>query len=713
MSTSLFSSSWYQVSDIRFRLRNHAEIHRHIYRGQLWYVLQDRVSGQFHRFTPEAYQIIGKLDGGHTLQNVWEAACEILDEDMPTQDELISLISKLYRANILKSDVAPNIEDLRSRHKSIIRKKFFQKIKSPLGIRIPLFDPDAFLDRTKHFIDPIFSTVGLFLWLSLIIYALLMAGINWQSLSTNISDQVLGLQNLILIGLIYPVVKLIHEFGHAYALKRWGAEVHEMGIMFLVFFPVPYVEASEAISFPNKNHRMVVGAIGIIVESFLAAVAMLVWMYAEPGIVRSIAFNVMVISGVSTLLFNGNPLLKFDAYFVLADFLEMPNLGARSNQYVGYLIKKKLLRVKELDSPATSFKEGCWLLSYSISSFFYRFFVMLAIALFVASEYFFLGVLVAIWSIYLSFIQPLLKILAMPMTDEQLKPKKIKAYLIGISFVGALVMLLGVVPFPYSTTTHAVFQPTEKDFVRANVEGFITKLVATPGSKVDKGDLLIITEARELLAEAAILKAQVNEAEARYQANLDDTNRSEIIRKEIEYLKEEYEGKLDRESSLEILSEQSGIFNLADSEPLIGRYVGRGQLLAYVVDYNNMLAITLVNEDSINKVVNNTHAIEVKLSSASEHSYAASIKRVTPSSSFDLPSPVLTLDGGGLIAADPRQSQKLQAFNRHFFIELEINEASNKFLEERVYVVFKHDPEPLFYRWYRDVRRVFLRQLDV
>ena len=343
MAEALFSQSWHHVEAIRFKLRSHADIHRHEYRGQLWYVLQDHVTGQFHRFTPEAYQIIGRLDGDLTLQEVWDAVCLRLDEDMPTQDELITLVSQLYRANILMADVAPNIDDLNTRHKTIRRKKFLQRLKSPLGIRIPLLDPDKFLNKTAHWVTPIFSLWGFAIWLTVLVTAILLALINWPSLMTNTSDRVLALENIFLMALVYPVVKTIHEFGHAYVLKKWGAEVHEMGIMFLVFFPVPYVEASEAIAFPNKHQRMLVGAVGVLVEIFLAALAMIVWAYAEPGTLRTIAFNTMVISGISTLLFNGNPLLKFDAYYVLSDYLEIPNLASRSNQYIAYLLKTKIL----------------------------------------------------------------------------------------------------------------------------------------------------------------------------------------------------------------------------------------------------------------------------------------------------------------------------------------------------------------------------------
>ena len=106
-------------------------------------------------------------------------------------------------------------------------------------------------------------------------------------------------------------MKALHELGHSYAVKRWGGEVHEIGIMFLVFMPVPYVDASESAGFQSKWQRAFVGAAGILVEIFLASLALFIWLNAEEGLVRAFAFNVMLIGGVSTLFFNGNPLLRF------------------------------------------------------------------------------------------------------------------------------------------------------------------------------------------------------------------------------------------------------------------------------------------------------------------------------------------------------------------------------------------------------------------
>lgn len=713
MAEALFSQSWHHVEGIRFKLRSHADIHRHEYRGQLWYVLQDHVTGQFHRFTPEAYQIIGRLDGVLTLQQVWDAVCVRLDEDMPTQDELITLVSQLYRANILKADVAPNIDDLNTRHKTIRRKKFLQRIKSPLGVRIPLLDPDKFLNITASWVTPIFSWWGFALWLVVLATAILLAFMNWQSLMTNTSDRVLALENIFLMALVYPVVKTIHEFGHAYVLKKWGAEVHEMGIMFLVFFPVPYVEASEAIAFPNKYQRMLVGAVGVLVEIFLAAAAMIVWANAEPGSLRTIAFNTMVISGISTLLFNGNPLLKFDAYYVLSDYLEIPNLATRSNQFMAYLLKSKVLGVKDIDSPAASVKEACWLFFYSLASYCYRFFVMLAIGLYVASEFFFIGVLVALWSIYMSILQPFLKFIMAPFKDAQLKENNHRVVVFGVTLSMVLFSLFALIPFPYATKAEGVFLASELAYVRAKNSGFVSELVAQPGQWVDRDEVLIIMRDQESKAQITILEAQIAEAQERYLSSLSDLSQSDILKREVEYLQQELQRANERYSSLVIRSQQAGVFDLPESNSLIGRYVNKGDLLGHVVDYDRVKATVLISEDAIEDVQANTERIEVRLVSSPNIIYNGLMERRVPAASKDFPSSVLSVNGGGIIAADPASNGQMQSYERYFHVELAVQDAPVSRLEERIYVMFHHQPEALIHRLYRSVRRVFLRQLNV
>jgi putative peptide zinc metalloprotease protein len=305
MEKSLYSSNWYRVEHAKPRLRSHAAIHRHQFRGELWYVLQDRTSGRFLRFTPAAYYIMSLMDGERTVQVIWDMACVRLGDDVLTQDELISMLAQLHQSEVLQCADLPDLSEVSERTRREGRRKKLMSFINPLAIRIPLFDPDRFLTATLPLVRPLISWVGALIFLALIVSAAVLAGFNWSGLTNNITDRVLSADSILLLLLTYPFVKAVHELGHGYVLKHLGGQVHEIGIMFLVFMPVPYVDASDSAAMRDKWQRALVGAAGIIVELVLAALAMFVWINAEEGLARALAFNVMLIGGVSTLLFNG------------------------------------------------------------------------------------------------------------------------------------------------------------------------------------------------------------------------------------------------------------------------------------------------------------------------------------------------------------------------------------------------------------------------
>jgi putative peptide zinc metalloprotease protein len=156
---------------------------------------------------------------------------------------------------------------------------------------------------------------------------------NWSELTGNLSDRILSTQNLLIAWFSYPVVKALHEWSHALAVKRWGGRVREAGLMFLVFTPVPYVDATDSYGFSGKWQRAAVAAAGILAELALGAIAVYLWWLSEPGLLRAVAYNVILIAGVSTLLVNGNPLMRYDGYFVLSEALEIPNLAQRATKF--------------------------------------------------------------------------------------------------------------------------------------------------------------------------------------------------------------------------------------------------------------------------------------------------------------------------------------------------------------------------------------------
>ena len=354
MADTLFSPSWYRVAELKPRLRSHAQIHRHDYRGKVWFILQDHMAGRSHRFSPAAYRFIGMMDGKRTVQQLWDGVADQAGDKAPTQDEVIRLLGQLHAADALICDVTPDSQELFRRYQRQERMKLKQRLSSPMAIRIPLLDPERFLERTLPFARLLINRYTALLWLVTIIIGGVLAAVHWNDLSKDIVDRALTPQNLLLIWFIYPVVKALHELGHAYLAKMCGGEVHEIGIMFLVLMPVPYVDVSSAWGLRDKRKRMAVGAAGIAVEMFLGALALFAWLSVESGAVHAIAYNVILISGVSTLLFNGNPLLRFDGYYVLADAIEIPNLGTRANKYLGFLLQRYLLGVRDAETSTDS-----------------------------------------------------------------------------------------------------------------------------------------------------------------------------------------------------------------------------------------------------------------------------------------------------------------------------------------------------------------------
>ena len=165
MSTELYSPSWYRVAELKPRLKSHAEVHRHHYRGQLWYVLQDRASRRMYRFNPAAWRLIGLLDGERTVQQAWDLACHRLGDDAPTQEESIRLLGQLHGSDLLQSEMPPDVDELLRRYHKQTTGKWWRNLRNPMSIKLPLLDPDRLLRATHSLYAPLFNRWGLVAWL--------------------------------------------------------------------------------------------------------------------------------------------------------------------------------------------------------------------------------------------------------------------------------------------------------------------------------------------------------------------------------------------------------------------------------------------------------------------------------------------------------------------------------------------------------------------
>lgn len=715
MADTLNSSSWYRVAPLKPSLRPHVRIQRQTFRGQRWYVIQDPASGRYHRFTPEAHLVISLMDGERSLAQIWEIASARLGGDNLTQDDVIRLLAQLHQADILKGESSPDLREISARADRQARRKLWQRIMNPLALRLPLFDPDRFLSATVPLLRPLFSWVGLLLSLLLIGVALVQAAINWPALTDNIADRVLATESLLLLLITYPFIKALHELGHGYAAKIWGGEVHEIGVMFLVFVPVPYVDASAATAFSSKWQRALVGSAGMLVELLLAALALLLWLNLEPGLAKAFAFNVMLIGGVSTLLFNGNPLLRFDGYYVLSDLIEIPNLGVRANRYIGYLIQRYLFKLNDVISPVTAPGEARWFLFYGIAAFLYRIFITTTIVLFVASKYFVIGTILAIWALLMMLAWPLAKQLRFLFSSPQLRGKRMRAFTVTGLFISTTLLLLTLLPIPFATVAEGVVMAQEGSALHAGTDGVVAELLVAPNALVVRGQPILRMTDPLLPARVQLVEAELKELQIRHAAlRVIDQAEAAVVAEKIRHSVAELVLNREREQQMILRSPVSGRVLLAGATDLEGRFLRQGDLVGYVSNLTDPRIRVLVPQSAIELVREQTEGIRVRFVDRFEQERLASVAQEVPFVSNQLPSPVFATQGGGGISVDPNDASGKTALEMLYQLELKLEQpVSTAGIGSRVYVRFDHGAEPPAYQAYRSLRQLFLKRFSV
>jgi len=715
MSEALFSPSWYRVATLAPRLRSHAQLHRHQYRGQTWYVLQDRSNERFHRFSPAAYAFIGLMDGQRRVQDIWELASTKLGDDAPTQPEVVQLLSQLHAADVLQCDIPPDIAELLHRHEQTQQKKWQRRLMSIFAWQFPLFDPERLLQTFVSLVRPFFGWGGTVLWLCLVIPAVLIGAAHWSDLTANLIDRMTTPQNLVLLWFLFPIIKALHEFGHAFAVKVFGGEVHEMGMMLLVFSPVPYVDASASSAFPSKWQRVVVGAAGMIVELMIASLAMFVWVSAEPGTVRTLAYNTIMIAGISTVMFNANPLLRFDGYYILADLIEIPNLRQRANQYLGYLCERYLFGRAEAQVPHATPGERAWFVGYSVTSYIYRIFVVVAILMFLTDKLFALGMFFALLTAFTWFLLPLGKGLSYLFTSPRIRRVRGRALAVSTGAMAVIIVALCFTPVPFRTRAEGVVWIPDEAIVRAGADGFVEQVVGIPGSKVSRGDVLVVCHDSVLTTQVTVLEAQLREIEARIREQIpENIAKAKMLEEEKRYIEEKLARAREQVRDLVMTAKVAGTLVLPRAEDLPGRFVHRGDVLAHVVDLNTLIVRTIVDQSDIDLIRHSTRTVQVRLAERLANPIDAGVTRLVPAASDELPSPALGSEGGGHVPMDPKDPKGQKALRNVFQLDLQLPvELGLVNVGGRVYVRFDHGWQPLMAQWYRQGRQLFLSRFNV
>lgn len=713
MSESVFSPFWHRVCGAHPQLRTQVTVMRQHYRGTLWFVLQDRSSGKHFRLDEAGYQFVGRLDGRHSVQQVWDALVHTRPEKAPTQSEVVRLLGELSEAELLRTEYAPEFDEI-FRRRDERRAKRNKAFVNPLAFRVPLFDPTRLLNRLMPFARVLFSVPVLIAWLALISVGTFAALGHWPELRGYADVHLPTAHFWLLLWLSYPVIKALHELGHALATRVWGGEVHDMGVTLLLLVPVPYVDASAASAFREKRRRALVGAAGVMVELALAASAALLWLMVEDGLLRELAFVAMFVGTVSTLLFNGNPLMRFDAYYVLSDALELPNLAARSRAYLAYLAQRYLLGISSVRSPAATRGERCWLIGYGVAAWGYRFVLSIAVAVWVSAKSVFLALLLLAWFSFSLVVMPIWRVLGFLLTSSRLTKRRARAIGVAVALCAGVLLLFFAVPLPLSTQVEGVVWLPEQARVRAATEGFISEVLAADGQSVKRGDALLVMRNPKLSARRDELQAQLRRlATAHSSALAVDLSRAQALTDETAKVTSELKQVSAQIDGLVLRSAVDGTLVLPHVQDILGSYVAKGALLAHVLAPQDLTIRALLPHDAAALVRERSRGVQVRLTDAMSEALPARIHGETPQASNELPSAALGDKGGGTWTTDPAEGKGMQSLEPFFVVDLRVPARVATRVGGRAYAQFDLGSEPLAQRLQRAGRRLFLRHFAV
>lgn len=453
----------------------------------------------------------------------------------------------------------------------------------------------------------------------------------------------------------------------------------------------------------------------MMVEAALAALALVVWINAEPGLVRTAAYNTIFLAGVSTVLFNLNPLLRFDGYYMLMDWLEIPNLRVRATAYVRYLCERYLFGAREVSRPDATAGERAWFLGYGVASSVYRVMVTVAILLFLGELSPLLGILFAAMTAVGMLVVPVAKGLSYLFRSPSIDAVRGRAVAVTAVLFALPVCGLSLMPAPFHTIAEGVVWAPDESVVRAGADGFVRQVVAKPDSLVQPGDVLFIAEHPRLQAEARVLAARVKELQARHAEQRPvDLVKAAIIEEELAYARDQLARTQRRLDELVVRSHTAGQLIVPAPQDLPGRFIKQGEVLAHVVDHRRLTVRAVVAQADIDLVRTRDAGVEIRLAERVEDCYRAGVARLVPSAVSELPHAALGSEGGGVVPVDPTDAEGMRTVQRVFQVDLSVpGEAGLIHVGERVHVRFSHGWSPLSDQWYRQVRQLFLSRFTV
>lgn len=637
------------------KARKDIQIEEQVYEGKIYYVAKDPLTLRYYRMKELEYFIFTLLDGTREVKSIQEEIEKKFGGLKVSEGQIREFILMLRNFNFLET-FGPHSHDLLYRRRSLKRwVRIKQKLMSFFFITIPLTDPDRFLNRVYPSLKFFCSKKFFYIWLLLMAVFLTIIGTHLGEFFHQITG-FFNLKNLAMIWIAIMIIKTLHEIGHSLVCKHFGGEVHELGILLIVFTPWMYTNVSDAWIFQNSRQRFLVTVAGIMTELLVASIASIFWWLTNPGLFNSLCYNIVIVCSIDNLLRNANPLLRYDGYYALSDLVEIPNLRIRALGYLKFLLKKYLLRlpIPDTDPDKETSRRRKWIfLIYGPLSFIYLNFIILAIAGFIGKRFFIFGLLLAGMMIFRSFILPVQKGLAFAFRHRS-QIGHGRPVLLGSLFAFvSLILFLIFYKVPLRVVSPCSVEPYEYMVVRTEGSGFLRKILHEQGEKVTQGEVLGVLENPELMMQYEKLRLlhkalMVNKRKA---FGLGEYVQHDQIDFEIGKIEKEIEKLEEKIQKLRIIAPKSGVILTPRLKEMQGEFFPEGGVFCEIGYLDGVQIRVIISEEDFSEVVEGL-PVELKVYAYADKVFHGKVMEISPARIESLENPALSTKYGGSLPTE-------------------------------------------------------------
>ncbi len=599
-------------------------------RGKAVYRAHDRLSGRTSELSPFAARLLLQCDGGQTVADLLVLARR-LEPDVPDSalfPKVMGVLSNAEGLGLIRP-LAPPAGGLEP---PVVAGWLQRTLRNPLFAQFSLFSPDPLIARLAPLAQLLFNPLAAALWTIVVGAGLWLCVLNWGDLVAYGGAHALDPGNLVWLVLLFPAIKIVHELGHALACKRWGGEVRDFGVMLRLMMPIPYVDCSDSAFFARRRQRIVVAAAGMMVEFVIAAAALVVWLVASNELVRLLAFNTMVLTSITTIAFNANPLLRFDAYYILGDLIGVDNLASRSQRIIQLLSRRLLLGDRNATLPTARWTETALFVGYGIASFAYKCIIVFVVVVAVFPSFFVFGVVLAAWGAVSMIILPVAKRVR-AIWGEAAAGRGPSLGAVGrrIGLPLAALALLLAMPVPYAFIADGLVRVPPDSAVRAGASGTVARLPVGQAAAVDPGETLVVLTNSILDAELAAGLGTLRTHQLRHETLLaKDIAQAAQVEAQMLFVADDVRSMATDKARLAVAAHMAGRFALDDAVSP-GTYVSEGQAIGLILpEHGHRVAVVSLSQEDADLVRSRLAALLVRPASGDGSVRTARLQREYP-----------------------------------------------------------------------------------